>query len=327
MLHSWGTWATMNKKVRSKQNFVLCPLTNGFGILWGKEGEVHVYHKTLSFLSSAVFHTHSFSGCRLCLQHFCSSVLAPLLATELLCPTVTRSHAVSHMSCVAQFSVPPGGNGSWCCSVSDRVWSLAEHPGLLLCVAAQLFPWPGEDLAATLTGHFYALPKVGTKKPNTEAVFLQQFFSLLVLFIPRSFGFFPHCSSWYCLLLLWEPLCVLSRARITAGFSVTYCPPHCVWQMDKAGRQKLWILKVVVHIVPASFPSASQHAGWCRIYKASSQWRLLSQYFQNVIQPFTLTFVLVFLFFWLARFETCKASFPLVFPHQSDLLQCKSTDD
>lgn len=39
-----------------------------------------------------------------------------------------------------------------------------------MCVAAQLFPWPGEDLAPTFTGHFYALPKVGTENPNTEAV-------------------------------------------------------------------------------------------------------------------------------------------------------------
>lgn len=32
---------------------------------------------------------------------------------------------------------------------------------------------------------------------------------------------------------------VHSIARITAGFPVTYCRPHCVWQMHKAGRQTL----------------------------------------------------------------------------------------
>lgn len=130
----------MNKRARSKQNFVLCPLTNGFGILQGEEGEVHVYHKTLWFLSSAVFHTHSFSGCKLCLKHFCFiPVLTPLLATELVCPTVTCCHAMSHVSSTAQFSVLPGGNGSCCCRVPDHVWCLPEclwapRPGLHMCV-------------------------------------------------------------------------------------------------------------------------------------------------------------------------------------------------
>lgn len=109
-----------------------------------------------------------------------------------------------------------------------------------------------------LTGHFYALPKVGTKNPN-----IKQFFSssaspywcclspdLLGFFLIAEVGTVYFCCGSHCL-----------STPQPAGFAVTYCPPHCVWQMHKAGRQRLLIPKVVVHIVPASFPSASQHAG------------------------------------------------------------------
>lgn len=179
----------------------------GLGFWRGAEGEVNVYHKTFSFLSSAVYHTHSFSGCKLCFKPFRSPVLSPLLATELICPAVTCCHAVSHRSCVAQavpflfFLVGAGAGAATFLTVSGPCLSICELPGAAcVCVAAQLFPWPGEDLLPHLQGISMLCPKWAQKNP-TQAVFLQQFFSPMVLFIPRSFGLFPLCSSWYCLLL------------------------------------------------------------------------------------------------------------------------------
>lgn len=93
------------------------------------------------------------------------------------------------------------------------------------------------------------------KKPTQK-----QFFLPLALLIPEIFIIFfpPHCISWYYLLLLWEPLSVLSTARITAGFPVTCCLPHWVWQMHKAGRQRPLMLKGVGHCVYYLLPSHQQ---------------------------------------------------------------------
>lgn len=149
----------MNRRARSKQNFVLCPLTNVFGIL---QGEVRVYHKTLSFLSLAVFHTHSFSGCKLCVKHFCSPVLAPLLALSYSAPQSLTP--VSHISCMAQFSV------SWWewdllavvfLTMSGPFLSIHELPGLACKCVWLLSCSPGHTYRA-----FLCLAQSRHKKPQ-----------------------------------------------------------------------------------------------------------------------------------------------------------------
>ena len=225
MLHSWGTWATRSNRARSKCNFVRCHLTNGFGI--SRRREVHVYHKMFSFLSSAVLQARSFSGCRLHSRCFCGPVLAPLLATELLCPKVTPCPC-----CITH-----GPVFAFCCLLLSSAcaaavfcacwweWELAlQHlwPGQVAAwvllssqtlVARACGCWPVSpargELAATLIGLYLCFAqKLDTKKPTQK-----QFFSPRWLLIPKIF--FPRCVSWYYLLLLWEPLSVLSTVRIT----------------------------------------------------------------------------------------------------------------
>lgn len=260
----------MNKRARSKQNFVLCPLTNGFGTLWGEEGEVF---KTLSFLSSAVFHTHSFSGCKLCLKHFSSPVLAPLLAMSYSAPR-SLVPMLCHMSCVAQFSVLPGGNGSCCCSVSDCVWSLPEHPwaprpGCTCVWLLSCSPHPGRAWLPHSQAFLCFAQSRHNKNPTQKQFFSSSSFPYC--YSPDLVDFFPGAVHPQILrvfnslqyLVLFTPavettVCPL-HSQGHSWVSSYYCPTHCVWQMHKAGRQRLLMLTVVVHAVPASFPS-SQHA-------------------------------------------------------------------
>lgn len=138
----------MSDRARSKCDFVCCHLTNGFGISGGG-GKVCVYHKTFSFLSSAVSQEHSFFGCKLCPQHFCDPIFALLLAIKvvalpqclllpmlcsalswfwLLLPFTLLRLVLLHVlqqNPGCPFSVLSNGSGSWHCSISDHVWS--EH--------------------------------------------------------------------------------------------------------------------------------------------------------------------------------------------------------
>lgn len=99
---------------------------------------------------------------------FCTVLFLPAAAFYSLLPVLQHSPGCT-------FSVLSDGNGSWRCSISGRVCLLPEYlqaprPCLPVCVAAGLFPQPGDDLLPPLQDISMLCPKLRQKKTNTEAV-------------------------------------------------------------------------------------------------------------------------------------------------------------
>lgn len=121
---------------------------------------------------------------------FCMAMFLPAAASYSLLPMVQGSPSRT-------FPVLSDEHESWCCSISDRVWSLLKYPWaprscLSVCVTATLDPQPVEDLLSHLQGIYILCPKLRYTKPNTESVLLHQLFSLTWLSVPEIcvVGFF-----------------------------------------------------------------------------------------------------------------------------------------